>query len=158
MPIGLLKDIINTMPRGLRLLGLDVGTKTIGLALADPGLTVVTPLKTIKRTKFTRDATEIGQVVQEYEVGGLIIGLPLNMDGSEGRACQSVRDFTAELARVPGIPGWLALFDERLSTAAGESFVDKHVDINKRQAKDRGIIDQLAAAHILEAAVDYIKL
>lgn len=159
--IGLLKDIAPQRPRNVRLMGIDVGSKTLGLALSDPDLTVATPLKTIERTKFTQDIKKLAEIVRDYEVGGFIIGLPLNMDGTEGPRCQSVRDFAAELTRYPEIVGktpWIALQDERLSTAAVEDFVDNSVNINKRKAKETGLIDKLAAQSILEGALDFIKI
>src|SRR5262245_58480646 len=130
MPVGMFQDIAKTMPRGVALLGLDVGEKTIGLAVCDPGHKVVTPLRTLRRTKFTQDAEAIGAIVRDYEIGGFVIGLPLNMDGSEGRRAQSVRDFALELAKRESAAGrepWIALFDERLSTEAVEDIVDKSV-------------------------------
>lgn len=157
MPIGFLKDMQESLPRGQSLLGLDVGAKTIGLALCDPAHRVVTPLRTIQRTKFMKDAEIIGQVVRDYEVGGFVIGLPLNMDGSEGPRAQSVRDFALELARQTqwfGQNPWIALFDERLSTAAVEDIVDKSVNHSRRQAKKKGITDQLAAQVILQNALN----
>lgn len=99
MSIGLLKDIAEKCPKNVALLGLDVGKKTIGLALSDPGQRVATPLLTIPRTKFTKDMEALKAVIAEYEVGGFIIGYPLNMDGSEGPRAQSVRDFAVEMER-----------------------------------------------------------
>jgi putative holliday junction resolvase len=161
MPVGLLKDIMYEMPRGVRLLGMDVGAKTIGLAVCDPDHSIATPLKTISRTKFTKDVEELAQAIEGYEIGGLVIGLPLNMDGSEGRRCQSVRDFALELAKYPAIVGinpWIALWDERLSTETVEDFVDKSVNSGRRRAKARGITDKLAARHILQTALDFLDV
>ncbi|MCC7305641.1 MAG: Holliday junction resolvase RuvX [Alphaproteobacteria bacterium] len=178
MTIGLLKDIIGEMPRDVRLLGMDVGKKTIGLAVSDPDLRVATPVKTLQRVKFSRDIEEIRKIIKDYEIGGFIIGLPLNMDGSEGRACQSVRDFAAEMENAltrlsalgtlslkgeGGAPRsgegeglWIALWDERLSTASVEDFVDNSVGIKKRKAKEQGLTDKLAAQYILQGALDYL--
>jgi putative Holliday junction resolvase len=161
MPVGLLKDILRDMPRGVSLLGLDVGAKTLGLAVADPGLTMATPLKTIKRTRFMNDIQELAGVIGDYEIGGYIIGLPLNMDGSEGPRCQSVRDFALELAKYPQIVGdnpWIALWDERFSTETVENLVSDSVDISKRRAKETGLTDMLAASHILQTALDFIAM
>jgi len=157
--IGLLKDIAKKAPRGKSLLGIDVGTKTLGLSVCDDAHKIATPLRTIKRTKFTKDIEELASIVQDYEIGGFVIGLPLNMDGSEGPRCQSVRDFALELVRYPelvGVKPWVALWDERLSTAAVEDFVDKSVGIRRRKAKDTGIIDKLAAVIILQGALDFL--
>ncbi len=159
MTIGLLKDIAGKLPRGARLLGIDVGKKTLGLALADPALVVATPLKTLARTKFTRDVESLADIVQDYEIGGFVLGLPLNMDGSEGPGCQSVRDFAAELVRYPSVVGpkpWVALWDERLSTASVEEFVDNSIGMKRSKAKERGITDKLAATVILQGALDFI--
>lgn len=160
--IDRLENIRRSCPKGVRLLGMDIGKKTIGLALSDSALSIATPLRTIKRTKFSRDIKEIETVVREYEVGGYVLGYPLNMNNSEGPKCQSVRDFaiefenqlTDELKPAAGL--WIALHDERLSTASVESFVDEAVDISRRKAKERGIIDKLAAQLILQGALDYI--
>ena len=159
MTIGLLKDIITSVPPNVRLLGMDVGTKTIGLAMSDPAHNIATPLKTISRTKLSKDAIELAKIVKDYEIGGFIIGLPLNTDGSEGPRCQSVRDFAAELAKYPEVVGkspWIAFWDERFSTASVEDFVDNSLDIKKRKAKETGLIDKLAAQSILQGALDFI--
>lgn len=185
MPVGLLKDIIAVCPRKIPLLGLDVGKKTIGLALSDPDQSIATPLQTLKRTKFTADAEVLTTLIREYEVGGLVIGLPVNMDGSEGRRAQSVRDFAAELYRqLPSILSsfgltegsigpaiksqgdtlsyedpFIALWDERLSTETVEAFVDRHVKKRKKRvnAKSSGLIDKLAAQLILQGALDFMQ-
>ena len=159
MTIGLIKDIVKKMPQGQSLLGIDVGKKTLGLAVS--GGSVATPLKTLNRTKFTNDIKDLAKIVREYEIGGFVLGLPLNMDGSEGPRCQSVRDFALELARYPEVVGakpWIALWDERLSTVSVENFVDESVGINRSKAKERGITDKLAAQLILQGALDYLKL
>ncbi len=160
--IDLLQNIAEHKPKQGALLGLDVGKKTIGLALAQEGSSFATPLSTIKRTKFTKDILYIKSVIQEYEVTGFVIGLPLNMDDTEGPRAQSTRDFAMELARYPEIVGknpWLALWDERLSTRTVEALVDKSV--NKRKirvnAKKIGLIDKLAAQYILQSALDYLQ-
>ena len=153
MTIGRLEKIVSSMPRG-RLLGLDVGQKTIGFALADTESRVATPLGTLRRTKFTQDVIYISKLVKEYEIKGFILGYPLNMDGSEGPRCQSIRNFAEELLKQPGMPQWAALWDERLSTAAVEQFVDNFTNLKQRKAKERGIIDKLAAQHILQGALD----
>lgn len=159
MTVGLLKDIAAKAPKGRALLGIDVGQKTLGLAVADPSMSIATPLYTIQRTKFTKDVEELASVVQDYEVGGFVIGLPLNMDGSEGPRCQSVRDFALELARQPAVVGakpWIALWDERLSTAAVHDLVDNLVGMKRSKAKEKGITDKLAAVLILQGALDFM--
>lgn len=158
MSVDLLKNIIDSRPVGRALLGLDVGKKTIGVALCDPNHTVATPLETIKRTKFTKDILRLQALVEEYEIGGFVIGLPVNMDGSEGPRAQSTRDFALELVRYPDIVGanpWVALWDERLSTVSVKEFVDNSVQKRKTrvESKDSGLIDKLAAQHILQSAI-----
>lgn len=157
--IGLLKDIAVHAPKGQSLLGIDIGAKTLGLAVSDDGHKVATPLQTLRRTKFTHDVEELANIVQDYEIGGFVLGLPLNMDGSEGPRCQSVRDFALELVRYPAVVGgkpWVALWDERLSTVSVENFVDNSVGIKRSKAKDKGITDKLAAQLILQGALDYL--
>ena len=139
------------LPRNQRLLGLDVGEKTIGLALSDPGLSVASPVSTIKRTKFTADANALLKLAAERGVGGLVIGLPLNMDGSEGPRCQSVRQFAANLLKLKDLP--ILFWDERLSTVAVERAMIAH-DVTR--AKRDKVVDQAAAAFILQGALDAI--
>ncbi len=162
MTVGLLKDIVKECLPNVALLGLDVGKKTIGLAVCDPDWCVATPLKTIKRTKFTKDIQAIADVMAEYDIGGFVIGLPVNMDGSEGPRAQSVRDFALEMANHPNIFGadpWIALWDERLSTASVESVVDSFVEKRKTKinSKSSGLIDKLAAQVILQGAIEYLS-
>lgn len=162
MAVGLLKDMVGNLPQGAALLGLDVGKKTIGVALGNAVQGVATPLFTLRRIKFTQDAQALSKLVTEHEVQGFVVGLPLNMDGSEGRQAQSVRDFALELAKFQqslGIVPWIALWDERLSTKTVEEFVDNSVHKRKTrvEAKDKGVIDSLAAQLILQSAIDYIR-
>ena len=158
MPIGELKDIIDRMPEKARLLGLDLGSKTIGLAVSDETHGIATPLKTIKRTKFTRDIEELRTVIEDYNIGGFVLGYPLNMDGSAGPRCDSVRSFAEELKNYPDIVGedpWMALWDERLSTAAVDDFLVESVDMSRTKRKQ--VVDKLAAQHILQGALDFIR-
>jgi putative Holliday junction resolvase len=140
------------LPRHQRLLGLDVGEKTIGLALSDPALSVASPVSTIKRTKFTADANALLKLAAERQVGGLVIGLPLNMDGSEGPRCQSVRQFAANLLKLKDLP--ILFWDERLSTMAVERAMIAHDVTRARRDK---VVDQAAAAFILQGALDAIS-
>jgi len=134
---------------GSRLFGLDVGEKTIGLAISDPGLAIASPLLTLRRGKFTADAERLGRLVGERGVGGLVVGLPVNMDGSEGPRCQSVRQFVANLLGRLDLP--IAFWDERLSTAAvTRAMLD--ADLSRRRRGE--IVDQLAAAYILQGLLD----
>ena len=158
MPTGLLINIFALRPENSRLLGMDLGEKTIGLALSDAGQSIATPLRTIKRTKFTQDLKEIQQVITDYEVGGYVLGLPYNMDGSEGPRCDAVRSFADELTNYPQIVGtdpWIALWDERLSTVSVEDFLVESVDMSRTKRKQ--VIDKLAAQHILQGALDFIQ-
>jgi putative Holliday junction resolvase len=150
MPICAIADMPARLPRGTRLLGLDLGDKTIGLALSDPGLTVASPIETIRRGKFTRDAETLIGIVEARGVGGLVIGLPVNMDGTEGPRCQSTRQFAANLLEKIDLP--IAFWDERLSTAAVERFLTDEANMSRKR---RGaVVDKLAAAYILQGALD----
>ena len=149
MPIVEPAKLRAALPPGRRLLGLDVGEKTIGLAVSDPGLAVASPLVTLRRGKFTADAERVARLVAERRVGGLVVGLPVNMDGSEGPRCQSVRQFAANLLARLDLP--LAFWDERLSTAAvTRAMID--ADLSRRRRGE--IVDQLAAAYILQGLLD----
>jgi putative holliday junction resolvase len=135
-----------------RLLGLDVGTKTIGLALSDVTRSIATPYETIRRTKFTNDAETLRDIADKMEVGALIIGLPINLDGSEGPRAQSTRAFARNLAKHVDLP--MAFWDERLSTAAVERHLIEADASRKRRAE---VIDRMAAAYILQGALDRLK-
>ncbi len=135
-----------------RLLGLDVGTKTIGLALSDVTRSIATPYETIRRTKFTSDAKALAAIAEEMGVGGLVIGLPLNLDGSEGPRAQSTRAFARNLAKHVDLP--MAFWDERLSTAAVERHLIEADATRKRRAE---VVDRMAAAYILQGALDRLK-
>ena len=147
-----LSELKTVLRPGQRLLGLDLGEKTIGLALSDTLLTVATPFQTLKRGKFTADAAVLGALVTEHGVGGLIIGLPLNMDGSEGPSAQSARAFARNFAKVSDYP--LAFMDERLSTAAVTRTLIE-ADTSRRRRSE--VIDKMAAAYILQAALDRLR-
>lgn len=140
------------LARGQRLLGLDLGEKTIGLALSDTLLTVATPLETLKRGKFTADAKRLQEIVAEHGVGGLIVGLPLNMDGSEGPSAQSARAFARNFAALSEVP--IVLWDERLSTAAvTRTLLD--ADASRRRRDE--VVDKMAAAYILQGALERLR-
>jgi len=138
---------------GNRLLGLDVGTKTIGLALSDGGLLIASPLETIRRTRFNADAAVLGAIVAEHGVGGLVVGLPVQMDGTEGRRCQSMRQFAANVVEALDID--TAFWDERLSTAAVERMLVKEADLSRRRRAE--LVDKAAAAYILQGALDALR-
>jgi putative pre-16S rRNA nuclease len=135
-----------------RLLGLDVGTKTIGMALSDVTRSIATPFDTIRRTKFTADAKTIAEVIERNQVGAVVIGLPINLDGSEGPRAQSTRAFARNLAAHIAVP--MVFWDERLSTAAVERHLIEADASRKRRAE---VIDRMAAAYILQGALDRLR-
>lgn len=135
-----------------RLLGLDVGTKTIGLALSDTSLSVASPLETLRRSKFTLDAERLKTIVAEHDVGGFVIGLPIHMNGSEGPRCQGVRQFARNLEAVLPLPA--AFQDERLSTAAVTRMMIE-ADLSRKRRDE--LVDKLAATWILQAALDRLR-
>ncbi len=136
--------------RERRLIGLDPGSRIIGVALSDVSLTVATPLTTIRRTRFIRDVEHLCRLIAVHDVGGIVIGLPVSMDGHEGPRCQSVRQFARNL--LPAIDLPIAFWDERLSTAAVERMLIREVDMSRKR---RGhVIDKLAATYILQGALD----
>ncbi len=150
MPVLPLAALRVSLPKGKRLMGLDLGAKTIGLALSDAGLAIASPLETLKRTKFTADAVALKRLIDTHNVGGLVLGLPVNMDGTEGPRCQSTRQFAANLLEKFDIP--IAFQDERLSTAAVERVLIDEADMTRKR---RGaVVDKLAAAYILQGALD----
>jgi putative Holliday junction resolvase len=154
MPVCNLSELPALLKPGQGLLGLDPGSTVIGVAVSDPGLRVASPLTSIARRKFAADAAALANIIRERNAGGLIIGLPKNMDGSEGPSAQSARAFARNLLAPGVLPVAdiaIAFWDERLSTAAVErSMIDHDVSRAKRDAK----IDQAAAAYILQGALD----
>jgi putative Holliday junction resolvase len=132
-----------------RLLGLDLGTKTIGLALSDVERRIATPLETIRRTKFQADAKQLLLIIAQFEIGAMVLGLPLNMDGSEGPRVQATKAFARSLANLTETP--IVLWDERLSTAAVTRSL---IEQGASRAKRAEIVDRMAAAYILQGAID----
>ncbi len=149
MPILALAELRGALAPRQRLLGLDVGEKTIGLAICDSEFKVAAPVDTIRRTKFAADATRLARLIAEREIGGLVIGLPINMDGSEGPRCQSVRQFAANLLQRIELP--IAFWDERLSTAAVTRAM---LEFDVSRARRARTVDKMAAAYILQGALD----
>ena len=152
MPTGADIPIESLPPRllpGQRLAGLDLGTKTIGIALSDLGLRIATPFRTIRRTKFGKDATELLALCAQEKVGGLVLGLPVNMNGTEGPRAQATRAFVRSLAPLTDMP--IVLWDERLSTAAAERAM-LAADMSRRKRAEK--IDAAAAGFILQGALD----
>ena len=144
-----LEELASTLPVKSRLMGLDLGTKTIGLALSDIMQTIATPLQTIRREKFTTDIKILLQLAKEHDVSALVIGMPFNLDGSEGPRAQATRAFARNLGQHTGLP--LVFWDERLSTVAVERTLLDADASRKRRAE---VIDKMAAAYILQGALD----
>ena len=155
MKIRELKDCKDEVPKDCRLMGLDLGTKTIGVAVSDGMQSIATPVTTINRTKFSKDILELQKLIKEFEVGGFILGWPLNMDGTEGARCDATRSFADEMGNHPDIFGkspFIAFWDERLSTQAVDNFLDNTVNMHRKNRKN--VIDKLAAQVILQGALD----
>ena len=144
-------DIKLHISSGEKLLGLDVGKKTIGLALSDTNLKIASPVTIIYRTKFTRDMANLLAFADEQNVGGFVLGWPVNMDGSQGPRCDSVRDFSHALLKIRDVP--IVFQDERLSTKAVESAM---VAADMTRAKRAERRDALAACWILQSFLDYL--
>ena len=145
-------ELKSTIAQGTRLLGLDLGEKTIGLALSDTRLTIATPMQTLKRGKFSADAAKLDDIIAKQRVGGLVIGLPLNMDGNDGPSAQSARAFARNFAARSPLP--ILLWDERLSTAAvTRTLIDSDAS-RKRRAE---VVDKMAAGYILQGALDRLR-
>jgi putative Holliday junction resolvase len=151
-PVLPLVEIAALLPPRGGLLGLDLGTKTIGVAASDPDRRLATGVETIARKAFQADAARLFQLAAERKVAGFVIGLPINMDGSEGPRAQSSRAFARNLARLTELP--IGLWDERLSTAAVEREL---IAANASRARRAAVIDQHAAAFILQGALDRLE-
>jgi putative Holliday junction resolvase len=149
MPICNPSDLKPALAKHARLLGLDVGTKTIGMALSDTTLTVATPLDTIRRTQFRDDLQRMLAEIAQHGVGGIVIGLPLALDGGESPRTQGVRQFAKNLAAQTDLP--IVFWDERLSTAAVERGMIE-ADLSRKRRKE--LIDKAAAAYILQGLLD----
>ena len=143
---------IALMPKEQRLLGLDLGEKTIGVALSDKLQTIASPLEIIKRKKFTIDAEKLFALVDEHAVGAFVIGLPINMDGSEGVRCQSTRQFGRNLLKIRTVP--IYYHDERMSSQVVARMMDAAAMGHTRQGE---LIDKLAASYILQGVLDQLR-
>lgn len=143
------EDLAGRIEAGQRLIGLDLGTKTIGMALSDPGLMIATPLRTIKRTKFSKDAAELLDLCERENVGAIVLGLPINMNATEGPRAQATRAFARNLQKLTDLP--IALWDERWSTAAAERAM---IEADLSRAKRAEKIDAAAAGFILQGVLD----
>ncbi|MBK5946119.1 Holliday junction resolvase RuvX [Rhodobacter veldkampii DSM 11550] len=144
-----MEQMAAALPRAGALAGLDLGTKTIGVAVSDGLRRVASPLSTIRREKFTLDAAALLKIVAERDLKGIVLGLPFNMDGSEGPRCQSTRAFARNLERLTPLP--IAFWDERLSTVAAERALLEADTSRKRRSE---VIDHVAAGYILQGALD----
>ena len=143
----------NSIPATGKLLGLDLGTKTIGVAVSDALRYTATPIETIARTKFTADAARLLELIAENDVVALVLGLPLNMDGSEGPRVQSTRAFARNLAQKTPVP--IAFWDERLSTSAVTRML---IEADTRRDKRAEVVDKLAASYILQGYLDRLRI
>ena len=152
MPIVPPEDLRSLLSPRKRLLGLDLGTKTIGLAIGDSDLTIASPLETIRRKNLHLDCARLEEIIAERDVGGLVIGLPVNMDGSEGERCVETRKFGADLLSRLDLP--ITFWDERLSTAAVERAM---IEADLSRSKRAKVVDKLAAAYILQGALDFLS-
>ena len=152
MPVAMLLEAAALMPERGSLLGLDLGTKTIGVAVSDPDRRLAAPVVTIARARFASDAERLLKLAAERRVVGIVLGLPLNMDGSEGPRAQATRAFARNLAKLTALP--IALWDERLSTAAVERVL---IEADASRRKRKAVIDQHAAAYILQGALDRLR-
>jgi putative Holliday junction resolvase len=145
-------ELAAALKKGERLLGLDLGEKTIGLALSDILLTVATPLETLARKKFSTDAETLLAHVKKHTVGGLVIGLPLNMNGTEGPSAQSARAFARNFLAKHDLP--ILFWDERLSTAAVTRTL---IEADVSRAKRKDVVDKMAASFILQGVLDFMS-
>jgi putative Holliday junction resolvase len=149
MPVLTLVDAAPLLPERGALIGLDLGTKTIGVAVSDPDRRIAAPVETIARQRFRLDAQRILDLAAERRAVGIVLGLPINMDGSEGARAQSTRAFARNLAQLTAMP--IALWDERLSTAAVERAL---IAADASRARRKAVIDAHAASYILQGALD----
>ena len=145
-------DFAGSISKDKALMGLDLGSKTIGVAISDSLKTVATPLMTIKRTKFSEEVTTLFKLISERDISGIILGLPKNMDGSEGARCQSTRAFARNINKFQDFP--ITFWDERLSTVGAFNLSSQiGINVSKREKK----IDENAAAFILQGAIDFLN-
>jgi putative Holliday junction resolvase len=153
MPILNIADLRASLPPGARLIGLDPGARTIGVALSDVGLMLASPHAALKRTKLSLNAAEIAAIARRQGAAGLVVGLPLSMDGTLGPAAQAARDWARALSELTALP--TALWDERLSSAAVNRFLIQEADMTRKRRA--AVVDQMAAAYMLQGALDASK-
>ena len=150
MPIINLTDLRASLPRGARLLGLDPGSRTIGVALSDVTLMLASPYGSLPRGKLSDAAAALMRIARKEGAAGLVVGLPLSLDGTAGPAAQAARDWTHALSTATGLPA--ALWDERLSSAAVNRFLIAEADMTRKRRAE--VVDRMAAAYMLQAALD----
>jgi putative Holliday junction resolvase len=153
MPVVDLTELPALLPRHAPIVGLDLGEKTIGVAVSDATLTVASPLELIRKTKFTDDAAALFKLMESRGAGGIVIGLPVNMDGTEGPRCQSSRAFGRNLLRLRDIP--IAFWDERMSSMAVNRVLINEADVTRARRAD--LVDKMAAAWILQWALERLR-
>ncbi len=153
MAVVELTELPALLPRYSALIGLDLGEKTIGVAVSDVTRMVASPLELIRKTKFTAEANRLFALIDEREVGAVVIGLPINMDGSEGPRCQSNRAFARNLLRLRELP--IAFWDERMSTMAVNRVLIEEADVTRGRRAE--LVDKMAAAWILQGALDRLR-
>lgn len=146
------EDFAAALPPMSALIGLDLGDRTIGVAISDRIGAVATPMETIRRKKFTQDAARLGEIIAVRGINGILLGFPRNMDGTEGPRCQSTRAFARNLARQFDLP--IGFWDERLSTVAAERALLEADTSRKRRSE---LIDHVAASYILQGALDRMR-
>lgn len=148
-----LPDLPAALPAYAPLVGLDLGEKTIGVAVSDATRTVASPLETIRKSKFTDDANRLFALMESRGAAGVVIGLPVNMDGTEGARCQSNRAFARNLLRLKDLP--IAFWDERMSTMAVNRMLIDEMDLTR--ARRAEVVDKAAAAWILQGALERLR-
>jgi putative Holliday junction resolvase len=153
MPVVDLLDLPAHSPAGAPLVGLDLGEKTIGVAVSDSTRTVASPLELIRKTKFTDDANRLFQLMEGRGAAGIVVGLPVNMDGTEGPRCQSARAFARNVLRLRDIP--IAFWDERMSSVAVNRVLIDEADVTRARRAD--VVDKMAAAWILQGALERLR-
>ena len=153
MPLLELPALRAHLARDQRLIGIDPGRRTIGVALSDVSLTLASPYGSLKRGKLRDNAAEIVAIARKEGAGGLVVGLPLSMDGSVGPAAQAARDWALALSDATGLPA--ALWDERLSTAAVNRFLVDEADVSRKRRA--AAVDRIAAAWLLQSALDSLR-
>lgn len=152
MTIRNIEDLKHILPKQGRVIGLDLGSKTIGVAISDLGRLIASPYKTITRKKFRKDCKNIASIIEHQQIAGVILGYPINMDGTYGPRAQSTRQFAVNLIDELGIT--LSLWDERLSTVAVTRTM---IQADLSRARQKQVVDKMAAAFILQGALDYLK-